>query len=148
MCTCNQRSQCACNSGERMNGTHLMNPHSNVLQARKVSSGKLFLTKCNCNLNYNSACVGSIHLSTCYAGNYSLPFDAKSNKPHEISEANRRVQSHGHNYYYYLCENKVLRRYCVHPFVCLSVCEQLPDHNFSCGVIKLAGINCYVKIGK
>ena len=25
-------------------------------------------------------------------------------------------------------------------FVCLSVCEQLPDHNFSCGVMKLTGI--------
>ena len=33
-------------------------------------------------------------------------------------------------------------------FVCLSVCEQLPDHNFSCGVMKLSGINCYVKIWK
>ena len=33
-------------------------------------------------------------------------------------------------------------------FVCLSVCEQLPDHNFSCGVMKLAGINCCVKIWK
>ena len=32
--------------------------------------------------------------------------------------------------------------------VCLSVCEQLPDHNFSCGVMKLPGINCYVKIWK
>ena len=32
-------------------------------------------------------------------------------------------------------------------FVCLSVCEQLPDHNFSCGVMKLTGINCYVKSG-
>ena len=34
-------------------------------------------------------------------------------------------------------------------FVCLFVvCEQLPDHNFSCGVMKLAEINCYVKIWK
>ena len=33
-------------------------------------------------------------------------------------------------------------------FVCLSVCEHLPDHNFSCGVMKLAGINCYVNIWK
>ena len=33
-------------------------------------------------------------------------------------------------------------------FVCLSVCEQLPDHNFSCGVMKLSGINCCVKIWK
>ena len=32
--------------------------------------------------------------------------------------------------------------------MCLSVCEQLPDHNFSCGVMKLSGINCYVKICK
>ena len=30
-------------------------------------------------------------------------------------------------------------------FVCLSVCEQLPDHNFSCGAMKLSGINCCVK---
>ena len=33
------------------------------------------------------------------------------------------------------------------PF-CLPVCEQLPDHNFSCGMIKLSGINWYVKIWK
>ena len=33
-------------------------------------------------------------------------------------------------------------------FVCLSVCEHLPDHNFSCGVMKLPGINCYVKVWK
>ena len=33
-------------------------------------------------------------------------------------------------------------------FVCLSVCEQLPDHNFSFGVMKLAGINCWVNIWK
>ena len=41
-----------------------------------------------------------------------------------------------------------LRRYCFHPFVCLSVCEQFPDHNFNCGVMKLSGINCYIKIWK
>ena len=28
-------------------------------------------------------------------------------------------------------------------FVCLSVCEQLPDHSFSCGVMKLSGNNCF-----
>ena len=41
--------------------------------------------------------------------------------------------------------NKVGRRLCFRPClcVCLSVCEQLPDHNFNCGVMKLAGINCY-----
>ena len=33
-------------------------------------------------------------------------------------------------------------------FVCLSACEQLPDHNSSCGVMKLAGINCYVNMWK
>ena len=40
-------------------------------------------------------------------------------------------------------------------FVCLSaclsvclVCEQLPDHNFDCGMMKLPGINCCVKIWK
>ena len=27
------------------------------------------------------------------------------------------------------------------------VCEQLSDHNFSCKVMKLPGINCYIKIG-
>ena len=33
-------------------------------------------------------------------------------------------------------------------FDCLSVCEQLPDHNFSCQVMKLSGSNCYFKIWK
>ena len=33
-------------------------------------------------------------------------------------------------------------------FVGLSVCEQLPDYNFSCGVMKLAGINCHVNMWK
>ena len=33
-------------------------------------------------------------------------------------------------------------------FVCLFVCEQLPDHNFSCEVMKLSGISCYIKIWK
>ena len=33
-------------------------------------------------------------------------------------------------------------------FVCFSVCEKLPDHNFSCGVMKLAEINCYVNMWK
>ena len=43
---------------------------------------------------------------------------------------------------------------CFHPcmFVCMvecvSVCEQVLDHNFSWGVMKLPGINCYVKIWK
>ena len=32
--------------------------------------------------------------------------------------------------------------------ICLSVCEQLPDHSFSCGVMKLPGINCYVNMRK
>ena len=30
----------------------------------------------------------------------------------------------------------------------LFVCEQLPDHNFSCRVMKLSGNNCYIKIWK
>ena len=33
-------------------------------------------------------------------------------------------------------------------FVCLPVCEQLPDYSFSCGVMKLPGIKFYVKICK
>ena len=33
-------------------------------------------------------------------------------------------------------------------FVCLLVCEQLFDYSFSCGVMKLSGISCYVKISK
>ena len=51
-----------------------------------------------------------------------------------------------------------LGRYCFHlclsvclsvcVSVCLSVCEQPLDHSFSCRVMKLLGINCYVKIWK
>ena len=48
---------------------------------------------------------------------------------------------------YYHCQNKVLWRVCFHLFVCLSVCEQLPDHNFSCGVMKLAGLIAMLRSG-
>ena len=33
-------------------------------------------------------------------------------------------------------------------FICLFVCEQLPDDNFSCGVMKLPGINCDINMWK
>ena len=33
-------------------------------------------------------------------------------------------------------------------FICLFVGEQLPGHSFSCGVMKLSGINCYIEIWK
>ena len=32
--------------------------------------------------------------------------------------------------------------------ICLFVCEQLPDYSFSCGVMKIKEISCYVKIWK
>ena len=61
----------------------------------------------------------------------------------------RGNKHHQYYYCYYLRQRSwgsIIFTPCL--FVCLFVCEQFPDHNFSCGVMKLSGINCYIKIWK